>query len=128
VPDQDALERLVAPVAAAAKARNAQLCAFGEMVSLLWDEGNTAATIELERAWNEVSTRHPFSLLCTYPSALMDPVDRVAAFAEMCGEHDDVVTDAPLRPDADRARRFPRATYAPRLVPALRHGVLRVGP
>jgi hypothetical protein len=42
---------------------------FGEMVAVLWAEGQTRAAIRLEELWNELATRHAFSLLCAYPIA-----------------------------------------------------------
>jgi signal transduction histidine kinase/ActR/RegA family two-component response regulator len=44
-----------------------RLRAFGEMVALLWAEGNQAAAIELEGLWNELQKAHSFSLFCAYP-------------------------------------------------------------
>lgn len=41
--------------------------AFGEMVALLWRVGNKDAVIELEKLWNELASRHSFSLFCAYP-------------------------------------------------------------
>ena len=40
---------------------------FGEMVAVLWAEGKTRAAIRQEELWNELATRHAFSLLCAYP-------------------------------------------------------------
>jgi MEDS: MEthanogen/methylotroph, DcmR Sensory domain len=36
------------------------LCAYGEMVMLLWDEGDAAGALELEGLWNELNAREPF--------------------------------------------------------------------
>jgi len=41
--------------------------AFGEMVALLWAEGNHAAAIRLEELWNDLQQAHSFSLFCAYP-------------------------------------------------------------
>lgn len=41
--------------------------AFGEMVALLWAEGNHAAAIRLEELWNDLQKAHSFSLFCAYP-------------------------------------------------------------
>ena len=44
---------------------------FGEMVALLWQQGNQEAALRLEALWNELrSTIHPLSLLCAYPMSL----------------------------------------------------------
>lgn len=40
---------------------------FGEMVAVLWAEGKTRTAIRLEELWDELATRHAFSLLCAYP-------------------------------------------------------------
>jgi len=41
--------------------------AFGEMVALLWAEGNSGATIRLEHLWHDLCKAERFSLLCAYP-------------------------------------------------------------
>jgi MEDS: MEthanogen/methylotroph, DcmR Sensory domain len=40
---------------------------FGEMVAVLWEQGNVSAAIELESLWNELGEHRRFSLLCAYP-------------------------------------------------------------
>jgi len=40
---------------------------FGEMVALLWAEGNRTATIRVEELWNELGKGHSFSIFCAYP-------------------------------------------------------------
>jgi anti-sigma regulatory factor (Ser/Thr protein kinase) len=56
--------------------------AFGEMVAVLWDEGNVTGAIELESMWNDLFSPEPFTLMCAYPmsaltgSSLLD-IDRV---------------------------------------------------
>jgi len=40
--------------------------AFGEMVDLLWREGNTDAAIKLEILWHKLVIKHRFALLCAY--------------------------------------------------------------
>jgi CheY-like chemotaxis protein len=44
-----------------------RLHAFGEMVALLWADGNRQAAIELEQLWNKLASEHHFALLCAYP-------------------------------------------------------------
>jgi signal transduction histidine kinase len=40
--------------------------AFGEMVNLLWQDGNVEGAIQLEEFWNELRSSSNFSLLCAY--------------------------------------------------------------
>lgn len=39
---------------------------FGEMVALLWAEGNYDAALRLEGLWNDMQKSHAFSLFCAY--------------------------------------------------------------
>jgi hypothetical protein len=40
--------------------------AYGEMVDVLWQAGQTAAAIRLEMLWNQLAQTHSFALLCGY--------------------------------------------------------------
>jgi hypothetical protein len=42
---------------------------FGEMVALLWANGNPSAAMRLEVLWNELMKEQSFALLCAYPMA-----------------------------------------------------------
>lgn len=60
---------------------------FGEMVALLWSEGNHTAAIRLEELWNDLRGTHPFSLFCAYP---MNGIGG-AALAGVCAAHSRVI-------------------------------------
>jgi len=47
--------------------KKSRIRVFGEMVALLWVEGNQEAAIYLEELWNELQKIHNFSLACAYP-------------------------------------------------------------
>ncbi|MDQ4009113.1 MAG: MEDS domain-containing protein [Actinomycetota bacterium] len=64
---------------------------YGEMVAVLWDEGNVAAAIELEDLWNDLATRHPFSLFCAYPMCAFDADASTEAFRRICRQHSRVL-------------------------------------
>ncbi len=40
--------------------------AYGDMVSVLWRDGQTQAAILLEEFWHELARLYPFSLFCSY--------------------------------------------------------------
>jgi hypothetical protein len=40
--------------------------AYGEMVDVLWQDGQSQAAIELEIMWNQLVTQYGFALLCGY--------------------------------------------------------------
>ena len=72
---------------------HATVRAFGEMVDLLWQEGNTAGAIRLEELWNELGARCALSLLCAYaagPSYVMADEDAVE---EVRRQHTHVIRD-----------------------------------
>ncbi len=50
-----------------AEGRNQGLIVFGEMVALLWADGNKAAAMKLEELWNEAMHNVTFHLHCAYP-------------------------------------------------------------
>src|ERR1700687_2266007 len=65
--------------------------AFGEMVALLWHDGNGAAAIQLEKLWNDLAETLPFSLLCAYPLAGFRSKADGETFLKICSEHSNVI-------------------------------------
>ncbi len=74
----------------AAKVGNGKTRVYGEMVALLWAEGNQDATLELEGFWNELSSSHEFQLLCAYPMGGFDQHAHGPAFQRICSAHSHV--------------------------------------
>lgn len=64
--------------------------AFGEMVALLWEQGNAGATIRLEHLWNSLQRRESFSLFCAYPRAGFGE-DAAATLRTLCSLHSRVI-------------------------------------
>ena len=60
---------------------------YGEMVELLAEEGDLHAAQLLERLWNELSERQPFTLFCGYSSAHFTGADALPALHAICGAH-----------------------------------------
>jgi PAS domain S-box-containing protein len=67
--------------------------AFGEMVALLWADGNTAAAVRLEELWNDLGEKHRFSLFCAYPMSGFQHATDAASFTDICTKHSDVIPD-----------------------------------
>ena len=42
------------------------LLVFGELVDVLWREGNVAGAVRLEQLWSRLQQEVPFTLLCSY--------------------------------------------------------------
>jgi hypothetical protein len=80
--------------------------AFGEMVALLWAEGNSAGAIELERLWNQLAQRQTFSLLCGYPMKAFASAEHERGFASVMASHTHVApTESYVELDPDERLR-----------------------
>ena len=64
--------------------------AAGEMVAVLWAEGNITGALALEEAWNELADVHTFTLLCPYPTTVLDSAE-LDHVGRLCELHSDVV-------------------------------------
>lgn len=60
---------------------------FGEMVSLLWAEGNVPAVLRLEHLWNELAAVKHFALLCSYPSHGFDGAENAETLRRIQEAH-----------------------------------------
>jgi signal transduction histidine kinase/ActR/RegA family two-component response regulator len=65
--------------------------AFGEMVALLWAEGNFAGAIRLEEMWNDLQSAHSFSLFCAYPMNGFGAEKFFASHVDVCAAHSRVI-------------------------------------
>ncbi len=64
--------------------------AFGEMVAVLWSQGKTEATIELERMWHRLSQERKLLLYCAYPKEEFG-VEQRAGMDQICAAHSRVL-------------------------------------
>jgi PAS domain S-box-containing protein len=98
-PDPERFMRVVGSAVANAsrstKKKNGGIAAFGEMVAILWDQGNKNATIRLEQLWNALLEKYPVSLLCGYPMQSFSSLQDEDNFLSICGEHSRVMPDNP---------------------------------
>lgn len=77
---------------------------YGEMVSILWSEGNRAGALALEELWNDLAGHQPFELLCAYPTSFFELGIGSAEFWHICERHTDShVTVGGRREDALKA-------------------------
>jgi anti-sigma regulatory factor (Ser/Thr protein kinase) len=90
VPDPELFAASVGPVIEDSTGANG-VGVFGEMVALLWDDGNVAGAIALEALWNELAARHTFALFCAYPASVLDGSDDLGAAKLVCDLHSHVV-------------------------------------
>ncbi len=72
---------------------------FGEMVALLWADGNGTGALQLERAWNDVAITYPFTLFCAYPAAVAEKTIDGLSVEHICQTHACVISAAiPISP------------------------------
>jgi PAS domain S-box-containing protein len=87
VPDAALFQRHVGELVARQSAGGRRLCAFGEMVALLWADGKPDAALQLEELWNDLGTRHAFSLFCAYPMSGFSNHTNGRPFLHVCKAH-----------------------------------------
>jgi PAS domain S-box-containing protein len=66
---------------------------FGEMVAILWAQGNHEGAIKLEGLWNDLAKTHSFTLRCAYPMAGFSNRTHSEPFLRICEHHSTVVPD-----------------------------------
>ena len=69
---------------------NCTIRAYGEMVDVLWKQGQAVAAIRLEMLWNTLGASKDFSLLCGYA---MGNFYKGSQQHEICGHHTHLVND-----------------------------------
>lgn len=99
-PSAERFERVVGGVIddVAARFPDKTIRAFGDMVDLLWKQGNEAGAIALEELWNELAETRRFALLCGYHLDIFDINVQTSALPEILGVH------THPRPAADTSR------------------------
>jgi KaiC/GvpD/RAD55 family RecA-like ATPase len=70
----DTVGELLATAYQHARSRNRRVTVFGEMVAILWNEGEKEAALKLEQLWNEALRESSFHLHCAYPRGIFDNV------------------------------------------------------
>lgn len=61
--------------------------AYGEMVDLLWRDGQPEAAIRLEELWNDLANHEAFTLLCAYPMGNFYKESDRTLFEKVCATH-----------------------------------------
>lgn len=89
-PDPGLFEEVIGGLVRSTGNGNPRMRIYGEMVVLLWDEGNREAAIALENLWNELSGRERYTLLCAYPLSSMEWGPTNTPFREICSTHSSV--------------------------------------
>jgi signal transduction histidine kinase/ActR/RegA family two-component response regulator len=90
-PEAGSFNEFMGGVIASVTDGRSRISAFGEMVALLWAEGNHAAAIRLEELWNDLQRKHSFSLFCAYPMNGLGGERFIEATGSVCKVHSRVI-------------------------------------
>ena len=77
-----------------ARSQNRGLTVFGEMVAVLWEQGNQRAAFELEALWNKLLSDRAFHLHCAYPKGAFSTGRDRLAMNSLCDQHTEVIDHA----------------------------------
>lgn len=69
LPSEPRFQQVVGKWISRLRAGHRQVRAFGEMVGILWGQGNREATLRLEEIWHRFCERHGLVLYCAYRGA-----------------------------------------------------------
>ena len=72
---------------------------YGEMVDLLWKDGNAAGALEVERLWNELARKYKYSLLCGYALDNFMHETHIEGFRHICAHHSHALPFSVARED-----------------------------
>ncbi len=105
-PDEARFTRVIEGAIAKAS-KQGKLRVFGEMVALLWANGNRQAAVRLEELWNDFRKTHVLSLCCAYPIRSFGSDTDASLFMKVCAQHTPVLpaeSYAALTTPAERLR------------------------
>lgn len=66
-PDEELFGKVAAKLLGRARGDGRKVRAFGEMVAILWAQGNAPATVRLELMWSKLARSEQFPVFCAYP-------------------------------------------------------------
>ena len=92
-PDPARFEDAIGALLDRAGAAGSEVRVFGEMVAVLWAQGNDAAALELEALWNRLAEKRRFRLFCAYAAATLGDGD-LGAVDAIARHHSHVVLPA----------------------------------
>ncbi len=90
-PEPGRFNQIVGDIVARAAVDKRRVRAFGEMVALLWAEGNQTAAIRLEELWNALQKTHAFSLFCAYEMSGFGGEQFIEPLGNVCATHSRVI-------------------------------------
>jgi hypothetical protein len=95
-PDERKFNKIVSSTLKMANKKGRKIKAFGEMVALLWEQGNADATVQLENLWNKYIEKYKITLFCAYPKSSFNG-DHSTTMQHICASHSKIISGFPLQ-------------------------------
>lgn len=92
LPEPERFSRVIGSTISQAAKSHHHVRVFGELVALLWADGNHASAIRVEELWNDLGKLYPFSLFCAYPMHGFNRDIFTAEYADICNCHSRVIS------------------------------------
>jgi len=105
-PDQGRFESVIGEALGRVRSRagHTGTRAYGEMVGVLWQDGQISAAVRLEELWNQLLQQSDVALYCAYPIDVLSPEFQHGSMdLLMCAHTHLVPTDPGLEDALDRA-------------------------
>lgn len=90
-PDAGRFEEVIQHTIAQTGKDQSRVRVFGEMVALLWAQGNRGGAIRLEELWNKLHDSRPFTLFCAYPINGFGGETMAQPLSDVCAKHSRVI-------------------------------------
>jgi len=85
--DESRFMKVISGLLQHAKGNQKKVRAFGEMVAILWAQGNKEATVQLEHFWTKLAKQDPFCVYCAYSKEILTSDEET-----VCGCHTRVIS------------------------------------
>jgi hypothetical protein len=85
MPSEVLFEQVIGGLVTQLRDRHRTVRAFGEMVGILWADGNRAATLRLEELWHQYCQREGLVLYCAYRRDAF--ASEAGAMQQICAAH-----------------------------------------
>lgn len=91
LPDPERFAEVMGEALYEMKSKFPVIKAYGEMVNILWNQGNIYGTVALEKLWNALLNKKDFTLLCAYSLDSLTDEKEGIGFGEVCQCHSHVI-------------------------------------
>lgn len=93
MPDEQKFFELASTIIAGARTNaSRKIRAYGEMVAILWEQGNPAAALRLETLWNQFCANEVLTLFCAYPKNIFESDNENECIGLVCAAHNKIIS------------------------------------